>query len=197
MSYVFDPNVLRESAKAGIGKPHEQMFAAITDDLAARYPGYITREPEWFINNAGGAMGTLRLLYASLSEYLIFFGSPIGNQGHTGRYHFVDDWFWVIEGEIWKFTEGETERHVFKPGDETHLPRGTAQAYRIVDNAWGLEYARGWIPTMLPFGLADTVFSTLDYRTAFKTFRLYGKQVLGNWRRGKQAKGMMAGKEVS
>jgi hypothetical protein len=35
---------------------------------------------------------------------------------------------------------------------------------------------------MLPFGLADAMFSTLDFRTIFRTFRLYGKQVLRSWK---------------
>ena len=181
MAYVFDPDILREVATSNIGLPRQQMFDAVTRELTARYPGYISQKPEWFINNAGGAMGTLTFLYASLNEYLIFFGSPIGGQGHTGRYTFVDDWFWVLEGELWYFSEGQTEREVYRAGDEVRLQRRQAKGYRIVDNAWALEYARGWIPTMLPFGLADTVFSTLDYRTAFKTFRIYGKHVMGNW----------------
>lgn len=187
MAYVFEPDILREMAMSSIGLPRQQMFDAITEALAARYPGYISQEPEWFINNAGGAMGTLTFLYASLSEYIIFFGTPIGNQGHTGRYSFVEDWFWVLEGELWYFTEGRTEREVYRAGDEIHLQKRQAKGYRIVDNAWALEYARGWIPTMLPFGLADTVFSTLDYRTAFKTFRIYGKHLTRNWVRRKPA----------
>ena len=48
-----------------------------------------------------------------------------------------------------------------------------------------LEYARGPIPTMLPFGLADTVFSTLDRRTVGKTVWQYGKLVVGNLLQGK------------
>ena len=183
MAYVFDPEILREVASAHIGVPRDEMFDAITESLATRYPDYISREPEWFFNNAGGAMGTLTFLYASLSEYLILFGSPIGNQGHTGRYNFVEDWFWVLEGELWYFTEGQTEREVYRAGDVIRLRKGQVKAYRIVDNGWALEYARGWIPTMLPFGLADTVFSTLDYRTAFKTFRIYGKHILRNFGR--------------
>ena len=36
----------------------------------------------------------------------------------------------------------------------------------------------GPIPLMLPFGLADTLFSTLDWRTALKTLRVYGRHVV-------------------
>jgi len=67
---------------------------------------------------------------------------------------------------------------VYRPGDRLHLPRGQVKAYRIPDHAWILEYARGPIPLMLPFGLADTLFSTLDWRTALKTLRVYGRHVV-------------------
>ena len=33
---------------------------------------------------------------------------------------------------------------------------------------------------MLPFGLADSLFSTLDYKTVFRTFRIYGRHVILN-----------------
>ncbi len=53
----------------------------------------------------------------------------------------------------------------------------------MVDGAYILEYARGPIPTMLPFGLADTVFSTLDLTSLFRTIRLYARHVLRSTRR--------------
>jgi C-8 sterol isomerase len=158
------------------------MFSVVTRELVARYPGLIDPQPEWIFNNAGGAMGTLAILHASVREYVIFFGTPIGTMGHTGRYSFVDDWFFMLDGEMWNCTEGQYERDVFKAGDTIHLPRRKAMAYRIPDHAWALEYARGVIPTMLGFGLADTVFSTLDYRTLYRTMRIYGRCLLRNRR---------------
>ena len=60
-----------------------------------------------------------------------------------------------------------------------HLPRGQVQQYKIPERAWALEYARGWIPLMLPFGFADSLFSTVDFITIGNQVRLYGKALLG------------------
>lgn len=50
---------------------------------------------------------------------------------------------------------------------------------------WALEYARGWIPLMLPFGLADTLSSTLDFYTLVQTFKVYGQCVVSELLQGK------------
>lgn len=184
MKYVFEPAVLRDVARAHLDLPLEEMLPAIIGDLAERYPGLIDTEPEWFLSNAGGAMGQIAILYASLREYVIFFGNPIGNAGHTGRYTFAEDDIVVLDGEMWYFGEGDLRRQEYCRGDTFHLPRGRAKGYRIVNGGWILEYARGAIPTMLPFGVADTLFSTLDFVTLFRTFRIYGKNVLRANRRG-------------
>jgi C-8 sterol isomerase len=180
MSFVFEPAALAETARRYLGLPREEMFRLIAAELAERYPGRIELKREWVFNNAGGAMGMMTILYASVSEYVIFFGSPIGTEGHTGRYRFTDDYAWLLDGEMWHYGEAQTERREYRPGDEIRLCRGEAKGYRIPDHAWILEYARGAIPLMLPFGFADAIFSTLDYRTLFRTMRLYGKQVLRN-----------------
>ena len=183
MKYVFDPEILHEVALAHLELPLEEKFAAITQSLAERYPGLIETEPEWFFSNAGGVMGQLTVLYASLREYVIFFGSPIGGEGHTGRYSFVEDHAIILDGEFWYYTEGDTRRTEYRPGDIAYLPKAVAKGYRIVDHGWILEYARGPIPTMLPYGVADTVFGTLDYRTLFRTFRIYIRHVVRSVRR--------------
>jgi C-8 sterol isomerase len=179
---VFDPDVLREIAKLGGGLPLEERFRAITHALAERYPGKISQEREWVFSNTGGMVGQFTILYASLTEYVLFFGSPIGGSGFTGRYHFVQDWAFLLDGEIRYFEQGQTDRDVYRAGDEIILHPGSAKGYRIVDHAWILEYARGPIITMLPFGLADAIFSNVDFRTVFRTFRLYGAHLFRNWR---------------
>jgi C-8 sterol isomerase len=53
------------------------------------------------------------------------------------------------------------------------------------DRCYALEYARGLIPTMLPFGLADSFTSTLDPLPVARTMRIYTRAVVGELLRGK------------
>ena len=48
------------------------------------------------------------------------------------------------------------------PGDLAHLQRGSANGSKLKSGLWMLEYARGNIPSLFPFALGDTLFSTLD-----------------------------------
>jgi C-8 sterol isomerase len=65
------------------------------------------------------------------------------------------------------------------------MPRGEARGYRMPDACYALEYARGWIPQMLPFGFADTFSSTLDFVPLARTVGIYTKAVVGQLLRGK------------
>lgn len=86
----------------------------------------------------------------------------------SGRF-LADDYFTILYGEQWAFPTGSLQKEVYRPGDQHVLPRGTAKQYRMPDSAWALEYARGNILSMLPFGFADTFSSTLDFWTLFDT----------------------------
>lgn len=184
MGYIFDPDVLHGIAKDALGQPIEDIVERVVHSLDERYPGHILRNTGWVFNNAGGAMGSMRILHASLSEYVILFGTAIGTEGATGRFA-ADDWFIMLEGEQWSYAEGDLDRQVVGPGEVSFLARGQSKAYRFPDKAWGLEYARGAIPLMLPFGLADTFSSTLDLRQLSRTLSTFTKHVVHNLLRGK------------
>jgi C-8 sterol isomerase len=184
MGYIFDVDTLHRVARGCLGQPVDQMIKAIAAELHEIYPGHIDRDPPWVLNNAGGAMGAFALLHASITEYLIVFGTPIGTEGHSGR-HTATDYFIILDGEQWAFSAGSTEREVYKPGDLHVLKAGAAQAYRIPERGWALEYARGFIPAMMPFGLADVVSSTLDVPTFAKTLGIYTKAVVRELLQGK------------
>ncbi len=185
MGTIFDPNVLHECAKTGVGLKLEEAFDTITRALVGRYPDHIHAGPrDWMYNNAGGAMGMMTLLHASLSEYILFFGSAIGTEGHSGRYR-TEVFDFMIDGEMWCYEEGETQRRVYVPGDAAYLGADRTKGYRLPDHGWMLEYARGPIPTMLPFGLADTMLSTLDVSCLAKTLRIYGTLTVKSLLKGK------------
>ena len=152
--------------------------------LRQKYPGRMASKQEWFFNNAGGAMGSLTIIHASITEYLIVFGSATGTEGHSGRY-LATDYFMILEGEQWAQRAGETEKTRFLPGELNVLEKGDAIQYKMPDRCWALEYARGWIPLMLPFGVADTFFSTLDFHTLLRMMTLYARHVVINLLTGK------------
>ena len=187
MPYVFDQNVLHGVAKEAVasGRPLRGKVAILRERLSDLYPGHIAMEDDWVFNVAGGAMGQMTILHASLHEYLIVFGTPIGTEGFSGRF-LADDYFMILEGEQWAFNEGDGERMVFKPGDMHHMPRGEARGYRMPDHCYALEYARGNIPAMLPFGLIDQFTSVLDPRTVVKTLRIYTQAAVGAMLHGRK-----------
>jgi C-8 sterol isomerase len=185
MAYAFDPEILHACAREGVGLPLEAAFDAITAAVRAKYPAHVPeRARDWIFNNAGGAMGQITVLHSSVTEYLLLFGTPIGTEGHSGRYR-TEVWDFVFDGEMWCYLEGETARTVYRPGDAAYLGPSAVKGYRVPDRAWMLEYARGPIATMLPFGLADTAFSTLDHRAIRRTLWTYGKLTVGSLLRGK------------
>ena len=186
MGYIFEPGILQQVAKSAISRnlPIEELVTTIAAELGKRYPGHINTSPSWILSNAGGAMGAMYILHASITEYVMIFGTPLGTEGHTGRFH-VDDYFIILSGEQWAFSAGQFTREVYRAGDMHHLARRQAKQYRIPEAGWALEYARGAIPTMLPFGLADTFTSTLDFSTLTRTLWIYTKSATKELLQGK------------
>jgi C-8 sterol isomerase len=182
---LFEPRKLWEIAKMGIGHPVEEAFAIIIKALDEEYPGYINTKQDWIFNNAGGAMGQMTILHGSFREYLLIFGTSIGTEGHSGRYK-AEVFDFVFKGEMLCEYTGRFKREVHKAGSPAYLPASIVKHYCIKDEAWMLEYARGNIISMLPFGFADSIISTLDYNPVFKTIRTYGRLVIKNlFRKGK------------
>lgn len=184
MSYIFDPDVLGRIARDALGQPLEVMIEQIAGELAREYPGHIRDDRQWVLNNAGGAMGMMTILHASITEYVIIFGTPIGTEGHTGRF-WAEDYFFILEGEQWAYSEVSPVKQIYKPGDCHVLAKGVAEGYRMPDRCFALEYARGLIPAMLPFGLADTVFGTLDWRNLGRTLGKYASSSIKELMQGK------------
>src|SRR6266542_3961754 len=117
MTHVFDPDVVHECALACLGKPKPAMFDAFAMAMEGRYPDRLDLDQPWIFSNAGGAMIQMKLYYASIFEYIMIWGTPIGSEGHSGR-HAVGFWDTVIDGEMWYYGEGQFEKRVYGPADE-------------------------------------------------------------------------------
>ncbi|KAG8729039.1 C-8 sterol isomerase [Ceratobasidium sp. 423] len=187
--YIFDHKALHELSREAIALHNDDMpkvISYIVSNLTQTHgtSNINVREHEWVFNNAGGAMGAMYIIHASITEYLIIFGTPLGTEGHTGR-HTADDYFNILKGEQWAFAAGDLEMERYPAGTVHHLPRGTVKQYKMHEGCWALEYARGWIPLMLPFGFADTFSSTFDFPTLWDTVYVTGREIIRNLLVGK------------
>ncbi|KAK9454053.1 ERG2/sigma1 receptor-like protein [Dipodascopsis uninucleata] len=187
--FIFEPEVLHQIVKESIAPETNnitEIFVRITSQLKKHYGENINdfNTDDWMFNNAGGAMGSMFILHASVSEYMIFFGTATGTEGHTGV-HMADDYFNIIYGEQWAHKLGDPLPEIYKPGDVHHLRRGVSKQYSMPTTCWALELAQGWIPAMLPFGFLDTFSSTLDIETIARTVYYTAKAMISSILKGK------------
>ncbi|KAJ5246013.1 hypothetical protein N7468_000996 [Penicillium chermesinum] len=181
--YIFDHEHLHELSQRAVkahGEDTRSIVNYIVSELEEKVGSqYLSSKEEWVFNNAGGAMGAMYIIHASITEYLIIFGTAIGTEGHTGR-HTADDYFNILSGTQLAYVPGEYEPEVYPAGSVHHLRRGEVKQYKMESSCFALEYARGWIPPMLFFGYADTFSSTLDFPTLWATTRLTAREMIGN-----------------
>jgi hypothetical protein len=71
------------------GQDHDQAFSKVVVELRRKYPGHILPDEDlqWVFVNAGGWMGSMCLLHASLTEYVLLFGTAVDTGGHSGQDH--------------------------------------------------------------------------------------------------------------
>ncbi len=181
MALIFDPDVVHKCAMASLDKPKPAMFDAFAAAMEEAYPGRLDLDHPWIFSNAGGAMIQMKLCYASIYEYIMIWGTPVGSEGHSGR-HAVGFWDTVIDGEMWYYGEGQFEKRVYRPGDRVYVGPNQARAMNFTTGVWAVEYARGPLPLSIPFGVADELVSTLDFATAAQTLAQYASLVGRHWR---------------
>lgn len=186
MKYIFEPDILHQIAQEGANLADEERFEYIHQRLAECYPGHISDRLNWVTMSSGGCIYAVAIFHASLTEYLLIFGNSIGTSGHTGR-HWTEIYDFVIDGELWYFKEEcPYKKIVHQAGDRYYLAPHHSESLRIRDRAWVLEYARGPIISILPFGFAGSIFTTLDFKTILRMLKIYGKLTIKALLRSKQ-----------
>jgi len=173
---VFNPTVVHECAMECLGYPKPEMFDVFGKAMEKRYPGVLDFSQPWIYSIAGGAMIQMKLYYASLTEYIMIWGTPIGSEGHSGR-HYTGFWDTVIDGEMWYYGEGEHEKKIYTPGSRVYVGPGQARAMNFTNGVYAVEYARGFIPFSMPFGLNSEYFICFDLIAATQTWTVYADLV--------------------
>ncbi|CAN2390784.1 cell death in response to hydrogen peroxide [Pristimantis euphronides] len=178
-SYVFSREEIAGLAKEYSGLDYEVAFSKIVLELRRKHPGHILPDEDlqWVFVNAGGWMGSMCLLHASLTEYILLFGTAVDTSGHSGRY-WAEISDTILSGTFRQWKEGTTKSEIFYPGDTIVHEVGEATAVQWSAGTWMVEYGRGFIPSTLGFALADTFFSTQDFLTFYYTVRVYTKGLL-------------------
>jgi len=171
--------------------PLSRRFDCIAETLKSVYGDHIHTGEEWIWSNAGGIMCSMRVLHTSLNEYLLFCGTAVGTEGHSGR-HRADLYDIVIHGDLQTFKPDQFQPTTWKPGEMSHLTKGATNGSHLGKECWLLEYGRGNIPSLFPFALGDTVFSTQDLTDLRKMMRCSTKMI---WSEAKLALGRTLGRQ--
>ncbi|XP_049649708.1 uncharacterized protein LOC126035300 isoform X8 [Accipiter gentilis] len=137
--YEFTPAEIAQLARHHAGLDHELAFSKIIVELRKKHPGHILPDEDlqWVFVNAGRWMGSMCLLHASLTEYVLLFGTAVHTGGHSGRY-WADISNTVISGTFQQWKEGTTRSEIYYPGLES--PCGV----RTPLCAPGVQQERGW-----------------------------------------------------
>jgi C-8 sterol isomerase len=69
--YIFDPPTLHDLSQRAIaahGNDTSKVVGFVVDELGRRHGELVNLREEWIFNNAGGAMGAMWILHASMSR---------------------------------------------------------------------------------------------------------------------------------
>lgn len=172
----FDEKVLLTIVQNSLDEPEENRLTFILKELNATYN--TPDQPHFYLFNGGNAHGLIGLLYASLTEYVIIYGTPLHNGGHSGRYLMTVRDF-IYRGKVCIAAPCNIEGREVFPGELTVLPWGSAHHYAMEANTWMIEYGYGFTPSALPFMLLGTV-ATGDIIGAASLMWGYTKQIVRN-----------------
>ncbi len=183
MKYKIDPEFLSQVCKDVLGLPIEngEMFSTIIEKISNEYPEIVDNKQRcWIGSRAGGILGKMTFLYASLTEYLIIFGCPAGSQGFSGRYNFMEirDYFLSGKTITYDIESDQIAQTILLPGDVGYLGKGRSLGLEIQSGSWMIEYGRGPNITALPFALMDSLISSVELKSFWLTMSEYTHFIL-------------------
>lgn len=176
----FEINILaeivRESKKI---REIDQKVLYVIKKVKEVYDFIEEENGEFFVTN-GSTFGSVKILYASLTEYLIIYTCPLKNSGITGRYSFsIKDI--VISGEA-KISEVSTipVTTTYKEGEIFYLRPFQIKFYEMSENTIVLEYARGFIPYCFISFVMPQLLMTGDVFGVWSMSKCYFCEILRN-----------------
>ncbi|XP_068723076.1 sigma non-opioid intracellular receptor 1-like isoform X1 [Montipora capricornis] len=180
-SYIFEAGDIARIAERHARRDAslQAKFSSIALEFERKYPGHILPEEvrDWMFVNCGGWMGSIHILHASLTEYLLFFGTAIDTSGNSGRY-WANISFTILNGSLHQWKEGTFERHEYSAGETMFHGSGKVCGVQYRAGTWTVEYGRGFIPSTLGFALADSVFSTMDFVQIFRICKMFTRSLV-------------------
>lgn len=109
-------------------------------------------------------MDQVKMLFARPNEYLGLMGIPVESTGHTGR-HPVTYYDTMLSGSSRNFHAGELEAVRVAAGEFLITRPMEAFAAQVEDHIFFLEYCRGPLISLVPFGFVNFL-STFDLKSA-------------------------------
>ena len=152
--YIFDSDVLEQIVLDIVGQDTndvDALFDQVLEALRAQYPDHIASELTWSVNDYEGVPGQIAVLYNSVTEYLIFAGSPTSIEWLLGPYDSIEIRDFILDGQLCRFGEEQFQTECYDPGERVELGILTLMHYYIPEGetVWMLEYGRGILPSTL------------------------------------------------
>ncbi|XP_052286523.1 sigma non-opioid intracellular receptor 1-like isoform X2 [Dreissena polymorpha] len=141
-NYNFSAKMVEEIALKHKDKELAKAFDDIYKEFSTRFAGHILPESDrkWLFMNAGGWMGGIQIMHASITEYLLFFGTGVNTSGNSGRYWAnISDT--ILTGSFRQWKEGGFHSEVFGPGETVHHYWGEVSAVQWDAGTWMVDYS--------------------------------------------------------
>jgi len=194
---LFDNKVLGEICARHINKPTREMIEGLEADLRDYYGPIISTDQPWISAPAGGLFYHLKFFTVAPGEYLFMGGLPFPCTGTTGR-NPVDYHDFILKGHSVTVPTDGFETKDVNAGDCLYTAKWESFNTHIDKEIWFLEHCTGSLWAIMPFGLANHIFVTLDFLTLFRMIKCHAVLTWRYYMGGKKsAQQWLANKEIA